>query len=523
MLNWIRGLLERTTNYAPHGYCLLWNPELIWMHLISDLIVGLAYFSIPFVLVRYIRAKPGTKFGWLFWMFALFISFCGITHFMNMWTLFYPAYYTQGVLKVLTALASIATAVALWPLLPKAIALPGPTDLHNKNLELGEALRRLQFEIDERKRAEEALRQSQKMEAVGQLTGGIAHDFNNLLQSLQGCLLLISRNPESPNMQHWIELGLKAAEKGAKLTGQLLAFSRTQKLELKPTLFDDTVRGVSELVRTSVNHGVHVQFDLQADGTVVLGNPTQIELALVNLVINARDASLDGGTVKVTTRVQAMDGDAEVPDGKYLCLCVSDTGTGISNDNLPRVFEPFFTTKPVGQGTGLGLSMVYAVAKQTGGKVTAASEVGVGTTICMYFPVSNATVEDKPNEAALVVGRSLNILVVDDDDDVRTITSSLLESMGHHVQEAASGKQALAMVGDHDLIILDYAMPEMNGAEVANELKRTGVQIPVLFASGFADTEALKQTAGDAPVLQKPFSLVELAKCINDLVPQTTA
>jgi signal transduction histidine kinase len=522
-MTWLGSLLDAGRDLAPHGYCLLWQPELVWTHVVADALIAAAYFSIPIAIVRFVRARQDVEFSWIFWLFALFILACGTTHLMSIWILWNADYGWQALIKVITAVASVGTAIVLWPLIPKALALPSPLMLRQKNEELEQALGRLQHEMTERKRAEEALRQAQKMEAVGQLTGGIAHDFNNLLQSVSGMFALIVRQPDSPKVVKWAGVGLEAAERGAKLTGQLLAFSRIQKLELRPNRVEPLLTGMKELIESTIGPGVTLELDVP-DGDrsfPVLCDRTQVELAVMNLAINARDAMPGGGRVTISARSVDVSGDPDLPDGVYKKISVGDTGTGMPAEIAARAFEPFFTTKNVGQGTGLGLSMVYGVARQSGGRAEIESTPGAGTIVSILLPrVADAAgvEEGSVDETKAEVDPKL-ILVVDDDDNVRTTTASMLESLGHSILEADGGPAALALLeaSRPDLILMDYAMPGMNGAEAARLVPDTKGAAPILFVTGYADTEALIQAVGpDAAVLRKPFLIHDLARALKE-------
>jgi signal transduction histidine kinase len=515
-MGFLSEFIDAGRNFAPHGYCLLWQPELVWTHVIADALIAAAYFSIPLALISFIRKRRDLEFSWIFWLFAVFIVACGLTHVLAIWTLWNADYGIEALVKVVTAIASVGTAIILWPLIPRLLAIPSPLQLREQNRHLEATLDQLTHEMTERRRAEEALRQAQKMEAVGQLTGGIAHDFNNLLQSVSGSLALIAKHPTSDKVEKWADLGRQAAERGARLTAQLLAFSRTQKLELRPCRVAPLLEGMGELLGSAVGNTIDVQMELDRIGDPwVMGDPTQIELAVMNLVINARDAMPEGGTILIRSQSTDLTGDAELPDGRYLCLQVVDTGIGMSDDVAARAFDPFFTTKAVGKGTGLGLSMVYGVARQSGGRADINTRQGKGTTVSILLPeVSGGAAEVAPRWEPGEGEVPATILVVDDDPQVRLMTVSMIEDLGHEAIEADGGQKALELVGRRqpDLVLLDFAMPEMNGAEVAAEMRRRGVRSSIVFATGFADSDAIR----DEPhVLRKPYDLAELAEMLR--------
>ena len=520
-------ILRRANDFAPHGYCLLWQPELIWTHVIGDALIAAAYFSIPIAILRFVNGRKDIEFSWIFWLFALFIVACGTTHLMAIWTLWNPDYGWEALIKIITAIASVGTAIVLWPLIPRALAIPSPLQLREANAQLSErvrerdsALERLQREIADRERAEAALIQAQKMDAVGQLTGGIAHDFNNLLAVVIGNLDLIGRRTQDERTKRLAGNALQAAERGAKVTGQLLAFSRTQRLQVRQTSVGPLVEGLRDLLRQTVGPAIDLRIDVSDDAVPVLADPTQLELALLNLAINARDAMPAGGTLTVATHKRQVQDDPDLPDGEYLELAVTDTGTGMPAEVIERAFDPFFTTKQVGQGTGLGLSMVYGVAKQSGGVARIRSSVGEGTTVSVILPRTHEAAEPDPallqdRDAAAPVRAS--VLVVDDEAEVRRVLAETLEELGHDVAVAADGQEGLAALSARpfDLVMLDFAMPGMNGAQVATAARRLRPDQTIVFVTGYAETAAIEAAAEDATILRKPFRSSDVARVIQ--------
>ena len=519
-------MLDFFSDYAPHGYCLLWQPGLVWTHVISDALIALAYFSIPVALVTFVRRRPDVEFGKMFWLFALFILSCGFTHVMGIWNLWNGDYGAEAIVKGVTALASVPTAIMLWPLLPKALALPSPAMLQIKNDELAgvlaerdRALEQLRAEVAQRERAEAALVQSKKIEAMGQLTGGIAHDFNNLLQAIHGNLELIGLAPEQTDkVRRWSGNAVKAVERGTKLTGQLLTFSRQQRLEAKPIDVAELLAGMDELIRNSVGPRVDVELLVGKDLGVVTSDRTQLELAILNLAINARDAMPSGGRLAI----------AAERSGERVAISVSDVGVGMPPEVIERALEPFFTTKGPGRGTGLGLSMVYGVAQQAGGDLTIDSAVGQGTTITLTLPRQDlpaATADEARLASVKVTGDALSgsILLVDDDDDVRSALADMLAARGHKVSQARDGSEALAEVTEtrFDLLLLDFAMPGMNGAEVARQALERSPGLKLLFITGYSDSEAIDEAvAGGARVLKKPIGSGELASAVDAMLSE---
>ncbi|MDB5687619.1 MAG: integral rane sensor hybrid histidine kinase, partial [Rhizorhabdus sp.] len=381
------------TSYAPHGFCLLWQPWLIWTHAVSDTLIAAAYFSIPLALVAFLRQRRDVVFGRVFWLFAFFIMACGTTHVMALWNLWHGDYGLEALIKAVTAIASVFTAIQLWPLLPKAVALPSPTRLREANQALSEriaerdaALTALRSEIAEREKAEAALLQARKMEAVGQLTGGIAHDFNNLLQIISGNLDMIAgRFGEDRRLMQLTDSALSAVHRGKKLTSQLLAFSRLQRLELKPIEVPTLVWEMKDLLSRTIDPSIELKIDCDPAPYHIVADRVQLELAILNLALNARDAMPHGGALTIGVHNHHLVDQEDIEDGHYLGISVTDTGTGMAPEIVQRVFEPFFTTKAVGQGSGLGLSMVFGMSRQSGGTVTIDSALGRGTTVTIYL------------------------------------------------------------------------------------------------------------------------------------------
>uniref|UniRef100_UPI002FE04B24 response regulator n=1 Tax=Phenylobacterium sp. TaxID=1871053 RepID=UPI002FE04B24 len=400
------------------------------------------------------------------------------------------------------------------------------TQLQRRAGELALANERLTVEMRERARAEEALRQSQKMEALGQLTGGIAHDFNNLLQVVQGAFELIRRKPgETAKVSNWAENGLQAAERGASLTRQLLAFSRAQKLELRPFVVSELIGDMRDLLTRTLGSEIDLEFRLDDQGVPVLSDRTQLELAVLNLAINARDAMPDGGRLTIACRVtEIAPGHPMLPPDTYVELRVSDTGAGMAREVAERAFDPFFTTKGVGKGTGLGLSQVYGVARQAGGEARIESEPGRGATVVMLLRRSaqeapGAVAAEARRAPVLAPSGGATVMVVDDDDDVRSLVRDTLELLGYRVLSADGGPAALEALDKvrPDLVLMDFAMPGMNGAEVAGLARQKWSELPIVFASGYADTAAVENALGGrAVILRKPFEMDELARVVAE-------
>ncbi|GLK69859.1 hybrid sensor histidine kinase/response regulator [Hansschlegelia plantiphila] len=371
--------------------------------------------------------------------------------------------------------------------------------------------------------ARASLVQAQKMEAVGQLTGGVAHDFNNLLAVILGNLDLARRRlPDGSPVSRLIENSIMAAQRGASLTKRMLAFARKQELKSEVVDVPELVSNMANLLQSSIGPNIHIEtrFSLKLPPAVVDGN--QLELAIVNLVVNARDAMPDGGVIVIAARTMSVNSAADahqLAPGEYLCLSVSDAGEGMDEDTLRHAVEPFFTTKGVGKGTGLGLSMIHGFAEQSGGKLILKSARGRGTTaeICLPLAKVAAPAVDRVDEspAAEPALPPLGILVVDDDRLVLMNTAAMLEDLGHHVLEASSGEQALQMLshaGRLDMVITDQVMPGMSGTELAAEIRRERPDLRIVLATGYADISSI--VGPELPRINKPFMQADLEKII---------
>jgi len=374
-------------------------------------------------------------------------------------------------------------------------------------------------DMTERRAVEEQLRQSQKMEAVGQLTNGVAHDFNNLLATIIPYLELAQFHIEEERVLRYLENAMRAAERGAQLTNQLLAFSRRHELLTEPVDVNQVVSEACEMLPRTIGPTIEIETVLDRNAWWAMTEPGQLELAILNLAINARDAMLAGGKLTIATKnIGRGSGRSILPldPGDYVRISVADTGTGMSEEVRSRAFEPFFTTKEINKGTGLGLSMVYGFAKQSDGTLTIDSEIGNGTTVRIYLPRApyrSEGAEQEGGQGQCDAGPPSRILVVDDDSAVRAITGIMLRTLGHDAIEAAGGQDALNLLA-HDrkfhLLIVDFAMPNMHGEEFAARARELIPDVPLLFVTGYAEPGRVRQrTAGE--MLKKPFRRAQLA------------
>ncbi len=395
--------------------------------------------------------------------------------------------------------------------------------------ELAAANDRLTAEIAERERAEARLVQAQKMEAIGQLTGGIAHDFNNLLTAVIGSLDLLLRRTDDEKIRRLASMALQAGERGATLTAQLLSFSRRQHLSPVPVEPNQVVASMADLLARSIGAAVTVELDLADDVWRAMVDPTQLEVVLLNLAINARDAMPSGGVVRIATRNLAAVPDAltaELNPGAYVAIEVADTGAGMTPAVLARAFEPFFTTKGQGKGTGLGLAQVYGFARQSGGTVRIVSAENEGTVITLYLPRTTEVADPVAIERlARATGSRQRILVVDDDNDVRGVAAQMIEEIGYQVVAAASGTEALTEFGraSFDLVLTDVVMPGMSGVDLARRIRAVAPAMPLLFASGYADVATFGDELAAETVLKKPYRIGEVAARIGDALSAESA
>jgi signal transduction histidine kinase/ActR/RegA family two-component response regulator len=409
--------------------------------------------------------------------------------------------------------------------------------------ELSETNNRLQVEIAGREKTEAALHQAHKLQAVGQLAGGIAHDFNNMLATILGNLELMERRlahaaeawspADTERLQKLIGRATGAVQRGGQLTSRLLAFSRRQRLAARPTDINALLADLITLASSTLGRRIRLQSDLAEDLWPALVDPSQVEAAILNLCLNARDAMREGGTLAISTsRAQVGPGgewagsEPDLPHGDYICIRVSDTGTGMTEDVKARAFEPFFTTKGPGSGSGLGLSQVYGMARQSGGSVAIDSRPGSGTTVTLLLPRAGEAIEAEApapvdEGSAPSLAREL-MLVVDDDHAVRQVTVEMARDLGCEVVQASGGEEGLAALSALSrvprFILLDYAMPGMNGLQLARAIRAQGVTSPIVLVTGYAELSDVDVSTGHlAGLLRKPFTIRELEALLRQL------
>ena len=411
-------------------------------------------------------------------------------------------------------------------------------DLSQSELRLQNTLETLEQQVEERtaqlRHNEEVLRQSQKMEAVGQLTGGIAHDFNNMLTGIIGSLELLRRRlarGRTEDLDSLIDLGVTSANRAAGLTHRLLAFSRRQSLDSKPVEMNNLVISMGELLQRSINESIHLEMQLSEHLWVAEADPNQLESALLNLVINARDAMPDGGKLVVRTANQQLDArfteaHSNLKPGDYVVLSVTDNGCGMPQSTISRAFDPFFTTKPIGQGTGLGLSMIYGFSKQSRGHVAIQSEVDQGTTVSLFLPRFGGDLpRDNPvdRQHPLFAQNGETVLIVEDDPAVRVLVSTVLSELGYAFVEAGDAAAALPVLDSGqriDLMISDVGLPGMNGRQLAEIGRQYRPGLKVLFITGYAEHAAVRGGFLDPgmQMITKPFTFDLLTAKVREMI-----
>ncbi len=448
-----------------------------------------------------------------------------------------PREFTDGNINFLRTYANLlAAAVERLHLIQEARNTEHALRQWNESLEdrVAERTSALTREQKERQIAEEKLRQSQKMEAVGQLTGGLAHDFNNLLAGIVGSLDLIQvrvRQGRTSELERYITAAMTSASRAAALTHRLLAFSRRQTLDPKVIETNALISDMEDLLRRTLGPSVVLETRLPAGLGAVLCDPNQLENALLNLVINARDAMPDGGNLIIESRLADVEGvfasERDIAPGSYVLIAVTDSGTGMLPEVIERAFDPFFTTKPLGEGTGLGLSMIYGFAKQSGGQVRIHSKQGMGTTVTLFLPKHDGELSRSTAIAArgeMRAGAGDSVLVVDDEAVIRMLIVEVLQDLGYSAVEAVDGISGLRQIERNprfDLLVTDVGLPGgMNGRQLADAARQRQPDLKVLFITGFAETIATEKGVLEPgmEVLTKPFTMDAIATRIRAMI-----
>jgi signal transduction histidine kinase/CheY-like chemotaxis protein len=406
--------------------------------------------------------------------------------------------------------------------------------VEERTAELAQTNAELEQRVEERTREREAalaqVHEMQKLESLGQLTGGLAHDFNNLLMAILGNLdLLAKKLPSDPMLRRLIDGAIRSAERGAALTKRMLAFARRQELAPEAVDVARLIKGMAEMLQRSIGPAIDITMEFTDRLALIQVDPNQLELALLNLALNARDAMPQGGRLTFGAQRRKLDAPAHgIKPGDYLCVTVTDTGIGMDEATLKRAAEPFFTTKEVGKGTGLGLSMVYGLAAQSEGGTRISSRPGAGTTVELWLPVAETHAPGDSQSAALseiAAAPPCNILIVDDDPMVAATTAAILEDLGHSVLVASSGTLAMTVIRSDskiDLVITDHAMPGMTGVELSKHIREVKPTMPIILATGYADLLAGNDPG--LPRLSKPYRREELEAMLAAVVgPQPAA
>ena len=520
----------------PHGAYLPWQPELIWLNAISDVVIAAAFFATACVLALFLwRRSLDVMFRGGVWLFAVFMMMCGVGRLLSILTLWVPAYGIAAVTNGVLALIAVGVTAALLLVLPRILVLP-------TRIQLEQALAVLEEEVRHRANAEakvqrfqegnateSQVRQAQKMEAVGQLTGGVAHDFNNILTVITGTIeILGDAVKDRPHLSQITNLISAAAARGADLTQHLLAFARRQPLQPRSTDVNALIIDTAGLLRPTLGEQIEIESMLPPDTAPALIDPNQLSTAVLNLALNARDAMPNGVMLTLETRNVVLDetcagGNSDVKPGNYVMIAVSDTGTGIPANLLDKVFEPFFTTKDVGKGSGLGLSMVYGFVRQSNGHIKIYSEEGHGTTVKLYLPRATGVADVLAVEtgvAGLERGDE-SVLIVEDDALVREYVVTQIGRFGYHTLAASNAAEALAIISGPeriDLLFTDVIIPGgMNGRQLATEALKRRPELKILYTSGYTENAIVHHGRLDAGVLllPKPYLSSDLARMIR--------
>src|SRR5258705_2396363 len=520
---------------TPHGACLLWKPELIWLNAVSDAMLAGAFFAIALVLGFFVWRRRDVMFRGVFWAFALFATVCGVTRLLSILTLWVPAYDIEGLTKGFLALISVGITAAMLLMLPRILVLATRNQLQHAYAALEEEIRQrrnaeaMVKRFQEIEANEAQVRQAQKMEAIGQLTGGVAHDFNNILTVITGTIeILGDAVKDRPNLVQITDMISAAAARGADLTRHLLAFSRRQPLQPRSTDVNALIIDSARLLRPTLGEQIEIESMLSPDAAPALIDPSQLSTAILNLALNARDAMPNGGKLTLETRNVVLDEDyaamsSEVNPGNYVMIAVSDSGEGIPASLLEKVFEPFYTTKDVGKGSGLGLSMVYGFVKQSNGHIRIYSEEGHGTTVKLYLPQAAGVADSLPAEAGICEfeGGDESILIVEDDALVREYVVTQTSRLGYDTLAASNAAEALAIINGPeriDLLFTDVIMPGgMNGSQLTIEAQTRRPGLKILYTSAYTENAIVHHGRVDAGVLllPKPYLSSDLARMIR--------
>ena len=473
----------------------------------SDLIIAACHFIIPAIFVKLAWRRKDIDLNWVSWFFILTILSRGFIHLLTAWNAFQGNFKVLIITKLVYLISSVGMVFLLWKIFPILVTIPSVQHLEDVNAKLETSVADLLAEKEERQKVQNTLLQSQKMEAVGQLTGGIAHDFNNLLMAIGGNLELIKRNPLSKKVDRWIGNSIESVARAAHLTGQLLTFSRDQKLDLKEVSLRSCMDNSRDMIVRTIGMTVTLVMENIAD-VIVFVDPIQLELALLNLSLNARDAIGNKGIITFSTQVM----------GNTIEIDITDTGHGVPDTIADRIFDPFFTTKDIGKGTGLGLSMVHSVMSQFDGDVYIKQTSSRGTTITLTLPCKTKDDNRVMKDDGVIDESSAikHVLVVDDEHLVREILEDMVQDAGYKVDSCEDGADALVFLKAHrpDIVLCDFAMPIMTGEEVMKATRLLYPDLPFVFVTGYAKSDAMK----DHLVLKKPFNASDIKALLDKVL-----
>jgi signal transduction histidine kinase len=530
-------MIERAS-YVAQGDCLLWKPWLVALHSLADLLMAVSFFAISVVIWIFAEKRQDLELKHLGLLFAAFLFLCGMTHLSELATVWAPVYGIEGLLKAATAAVAVAAAVSIFPMLPAVLAIPSPRQMQQANWRLAlevashretldkleQANRDLEARVAERT---EQLERARKLEALGWLTGGVAHDFNNLLAIILGNMHLLEKRLDSDDKaSRLIRNAIEGAERGARLTQMMLAFA-CRRDDAPPGAVDvaELTRVLIAVLRESFGPAVRIETDFPEDLWPARTDPNSLEMALLSLAVNGRDAMPGGGALTLSARNDHLaEAFEDLAPGDYVRIVITDTGAGMDQATVMRAAEPFFTTKDAGKGAGLGLSMVQDFAARSGGALRLSSSLGEGTTVKLWLPRAAEQAGEEPTaprsaETGSPAKRTCTALVVDDDALTCMATADMLTDLGCRVIEASSGYRALEVLRSAepvDIVVADHATPGMTGVRLAREIRAAWPALPVLIVSGFAeigDTDDL-----NLPRLDKPYDQKTLGAAIEDLL-----
>ncbi len=530
MIDYFR-LLFDTTDFPARWYCGNWSVSHGWLHIISDLGIAGAYFTIPCLLAYFVIRRSDVPFPPIFWLFAMFIFSCGIGHAIEATLFWQPWYRFSGLAKFVTAVVSWATVFAMIPLIPKALALPG---LAAVNQQLRREIVRREKAEEQRRQIEAKMQQAQKLESLGVLAGGIAHDFNNLLTSILGYADLARKElPQNSAVQPMLEQILFGAKRAAELTNQMLAYSGKGHFIVQPINLAELVESMQRFLRISISKKCAMSHHTTPNLPLIEADISQMRQVVLNLILNAAEAIGDReGTITISTGSRFFDREAlaesyldeHLPGGEYVYLEVIDDGCGMSQATLRRIFDPFYSTKFMGRG--LGLAAVLGIVRGHHGAIQVESEEGKGTTFRILLPACSQSIASSSTVAVKAPVRSTRgqVLVIEDEEPIRLLVREMFTLLGWQTDLAVDGRDGVNRFCQnpdfYDLVLLDLTMPNLDGTEVLRELRTIRAEVPVILMSGYTEQVIQErfETGSLAGFLQKPFRFEDLSELIRQVV-----